>query len=51
MNTNSVTTTPVPWSLMLTHLIRGKTTPVAVEFIHSHVNTYGKVTTSHVHSM
>jgi hypothetical protein len=44
MNTNSVPVTPVPWAIMVTHLIRGKTTPVAVEFIHSYVETIGKVT-------
>jgi len=50
MNTNSVTTTPVPWALMWNHLMRGKTSPLSVQFVHSYVQTLGKVTTSHVPS-
>ena len=44
MNPYSVTPTPVPWALMFNHLIRGETTPLSVEFIHSYIQTLGKVT-------
>ena len=51
MNTNSVPTAPVPWSLMLSYLVRGKTSPLMQTFLDMHITSLGKVTTSHTNVM